>query len=92
METGLYLKYADKYPNGPKAAEALYDAAFRQGSLVTMYQVDENKRKGDSAAANCASIVARMQKDYPTSDYTQRAASIAFRVAQGLSIYGSDRE
>ncbi len=92
METNLYLKYADKYPNGPKSAEALYDAAFRQGSLVTMYLVDENKRRADQASQNCASIVARMQKEFPTSDYTQRAASIAFRVAQGISIYGSDRD
>ena len=92
METGLYLKYADKYPNGPKSAEALYDATYRQGALVTMYQVDENKKKSEAAAQNCASIAARMQKDYPTSDYTQRAASIAFRVAQGISIYGSDRD
>ncbi len=92
METGLYLKYADRYPNGPKSAEALYAAAFRQGSLVTMYQVDENRKKSEAAAANTQSIVARMQKDYPTSDYTPRAASIAFRVAQGISIYGSDRD
>ncbi len=92
METNLYLKYADRYPNGPKSAEALYDAAFRQGSLVTMYTVDENKRRADQAASNCQSIADRMQKDYPTSDYTQRAASIAFRVNQGVSIYGSDRD
>lgn len=92
METSLYLKYADRYPNGPKSAEALYDAAFRQGSLVTMYLVDDNHKRSEVAAENCASIAARMQKDYPTSDYTQRAASIAFRVQQGISVYGSDRD
>ncbi|MBE7158901.1 MAG: hypothetical protein INR62_10805 [Rhodospirillales bacterium] len=92
METGLYLKYADRYPNGPKTAEALYNAVYRQGVLVTMYQVDENKHKADAAAQNCASLVARMQKDYAGSDFTQRAASIAYRVSQGISIYGSDRD
>ncbi len=92
METNLYLKYADRYPNGPKSAEALYNAAYRQGALVTMYQVDENRKKSEQAAANCASVAARMQKDYPASDYTPRAASVAFRVSQGISIYGSDRD
>ena len=92
METNLYLKYADKYPNGPRSAEALYDAVFRQGSLVTMYHVEENRRRGEAAAGNCAALAARLQKDYPTSDYAQRAAAIAFRVQQGISIYGSDRE
>ena len=92
METNLYVKYADRYPNGPKSAEALYDAILRQGSLVTMYLVDDDRKHSEQAASNCASLAARMQKEYPTNDYTQRAASIAFRVAQGIAIYGSDRD
>jgi hypothetical protein len=92
METGLFLKYADKYANGPRSAEALYNAAYRQGVLVTMYQVDENRKKSEAAAQNCQSIVARMQKEYPASDFTARAASIAFRVQQGISVYGNDRD
>ncbi len=92
METNLYLKYADRYPNGPRSAEALYDAALRQGSLVTMYQVDENRKRSEQAAQNTQSIADRMQKEYPGSDYTRRAASIAFRVQQGISVYGSDRD
>ena len=35
MEAGLYQKYAEQYPDGPKAAEALYKATYRQGVLVT---------------------------------------------------------
>lgn len=92
MESNLYLKYADRYPVGPKTAEALYDVAYRQGALVTMYLVDDNRKRSEQAAANCASVVTRMQKDFPASDYTARAASIAFRVQQGLGVYGTDRE
>ncbi len=33
-----------------------------------------------------------MQNDYANSDYTRRAQSIAFRVKQGISIYGNDRD
>jgi hypothetical protein len=91
IETRLYLQYADQYRGGPKSAEALYDAAYRQGVLVTMYKVDDNPKLSTIAAHTCQSIADRLQHDYPKSDYAARAASIAFRVAQGLPIYGTDR-
>jgi outer membrane protein assembly factor BamD (BamD/ComL family) len=92
METQLYLKYADRYPDGPKSAEALYDAAYRQGVVVTMYAVDDDKKNSDKAAENCQAIADELLKKYPKSDYAARAESIAYRVRQGLPIYGSDRD
>jgi hypothetical protein len=92
QETGFYLKYADQYRGGPKSAEALYDAAYRQGVVVTMYALDDDRKRSEAAKRNCQSIADQMQHDYPKSDYTARAASIAFRVAQGIPIYGSDRD
>jgi hypothetical protein len=92
METGLYLQYADRYPGGPKSAEALYDAAYRQGVLVTMYSVDDNPKLSAEAAKHCQSIAEELAAKYPQSDYTARAASVAFRVSQGIPIYGSDRQ
>lgn len=92
MESDLYLKYAAKYPGGPKSAEALYDAAYRQGALVTLYTVDENRKRSEAAAKNCQAIADQLKAKYPQSDYTARAQSIAFRVAQGIPIYGNDRD
>ena len=92
METGLYLKYAQRYPEGPKSAEAMYDAAYRQGVLVTMYTVDENTKRADEAKKNCQSIADELMQKYPKSDFAARAQSVAFRVGQGLPVYGSDRE
>jgi len=91
METQLYLKYADRYPDGPKSAEALYDAAYRQGVLVTMYGVDDDKKSADKAAQNCQAIADELEQKYPKSDYAARAESIAYRVKQGIPVYGSDR-
>jgi hypothetical protein len=91
QESDLYLKYASRYPGGPKSAEALYDAAYRQGALVTMYQVDDNGNRSKAAAKNCQGIADQLVHDYPKSDYAARAESIAFRVAQGIPIYGNDR-
>ncbi len=92
QETNLYIKYAERYSGGPKSAEALYDAAYRQGVLVTMYTIDDNPKRAQAAAKNCQSIADELKQKYPQSDYTARAASIAFRVAQGIPIYGSDRQ
>ena len=92
MEAGLYLKYADRYPESPKAAEALYNAVYRQGVLVTMYKVEDNAKRADFAAKRTGELAADMHVRYPRSDYTRRAESIAYRVKQGLSVYGNDRE
>ena len=92
METTLYVKYADRYPGGPRSPEALFGAVSRQGSLVTMYLVDDDRKHSEQAAGNCQSLADRMLKEYPQSDYTNRAQSIAFRVKQGISVYGSDRD
>lgn len=92
METNLYIKYADRYPAGPRSPEALFDAAYRQGALVTMYLVDDDRKRSEGAAGNCQALADRLLKEYPQSDYTARAQSIAFRVKQGISVYGSDRD
>ena len=92
METGLYVKYADHYEGGPKSAEALFDAASRQGALVTMYLVDDDRKRSQEAAHSCQALADRMRKEYPQSDFTARAESIAFRVSQGVATYGSDRD
>jgi TolA-binding protein len=92
QETQIYLKYADRYPDGPKSAEALYQAAYRQGVLVTMYGVDDDKKDADKAGQNCQAIADQLMQKYPKSDYAARAMSIAYRVKQGIPIYGSDRD
>ena len=92
LETNLYEKYAQQFPDGPKTAEALYNAAYRQGVLVTMYTVEENRKKAEGAVARTESLAQQLKAKFPQSDYTARAASIAYKVRQGIAIYGSDRE
>ncbi len=92
MEAGLYEKYADRYPDSPKAAEALYQATYREGVLVSMYLVEDNRKRSEQAAANAKGLADEMKQRYPQSDYTARAASIAYRVGQGIAVYGNDRD
>jgi hypothetical protein len=92
MESVLYEKYADKYPDSPKSPEALYEATYRQGVLVSMYLVEDNRKRSDQAAASVQGLATEMKQRFPQSDYTARAASIAFRVAQQVPVYGNDRD
>jgi len=91
-EAELFEKYAQQYPDGPRSAEALYNAVYRDAVVVTMYTVEEDKKKADAAAARVQSITEQMKSKYPQSDFTARAVSIAFKVQQGVSIYGNDRD
>ncbi len=92
MEAALYGKYADRYPDSPKAAEALYNATYREGVLVEMYMVEENRKRSEQAAASVQGLAAELKQRYPQSDYAARAASVAYRVAQKIPVYGNDRD
>jgi hypothetical protein len=92
MEINLYLRYASQYPESPKAAEAFYNAVYRQGVLVTMYQVDGEDKRVKDAVDRTQGMAAEMKQRFGANDWTAKAESIAFRVKQGISVYGSDRE
>lgn len=92
MESGLYEKYAQRYPDGPKAAEALYNAAYRQGVAVTMYTVQDDKKRAQQAGQRTAALAQELKEKYPQSDYAARAASIAYKVQQEIAIFGNDRD
>jgi outer membrane protein assembly factor BamD (BamD/ComL family) len=92
MEAQLYEKYADRYPDSPKAAQALYEATYREGVLVEMYLVQEEKKRSDAAVQAAVGLAAELKQRFPQSDYAARAASIAYRVQQQIPVYGNDRE
>src|SRR5580698_3171767 len=51
-EAEYFEKYAAEYPDGPRTAQALYQAVYRQAVLVDMYGADENDKKAESAKAH----------------------------------------
>ena len=63
METGLYQKYAQQYPDSPKAAEALYNAVYRQGVVVTMYTVQEDRKRSQAAAQRTQALAQELKAD-----------------------------
>ncbi len=91
-ESEYYEKYAAEYPDGPRTAQALYQAVYRQAVLVDMFNADENDKKAENAKAHVHDIAARMKDKFAQSDYTARALAIAFKIDQGIPVYGIDRQ
>jgi outer membrane protein assembly factor BamD (BamD/ComL family) len=92
QETSYYLKYVDEHPDSPEAAEALYDAAWREAAAGDMWQADGDGKRADQDRNYAKGVVTRMEQKYPDSAFTSRAASMMFKVDQGIAVYGSSRE
>jgi hypothetical protein len=91
-ESDYYEKYAAEYPDGPRTAQALYQAVYRQAVLVDMFHADENDKKAESAKGHAHDLSARMKDKFAQSDYTERALAITFKLDQGIPVYGIDRQ
>ena len=91
-ETDYYEKYAAEYPDGPRTAQALYQAVYRQAVLVDMYKADENEKKADGAKAHAHELAARMKEKFAQSDYTARALALTFKIDQGIPVYGIEKQ
>ena len=91
-EADIYAKYADEHPDSPKAAQALYQAAWREACAGDMYQADNEEKKSNDARARSKDLAGRVQTKYSDSDYSARAAGLVYKMEQQIPIYGSDRD
>ena len=48
-ESEYYEKYAAEFPDGPRTAQALYLAVYRQAVLTDMYGADGSDKKAEDA-------------------------------------------
>lgn len=89
-ESEIYEKYAEEHPDSPRAPRALYEAVYRQAVLADMYGADGNDHKQDDAHNHARELAARLKDKFPQSDYAWRAASLVFKLDQGVPVYGID--
>jgi outer membrane protein assembly factor BamD (BamD/ComL family) len=91
-ESGYFEKFAEEHPDGPRTAQALYQAAYRQAVLGDMYGADGNDKKSDAARSRLKELAGELEKKFPASDYTSRATVLVYKGDQGIAVYGSDRD
>lgn len=92
QETNYYLQYVDRYPNSPDAAQALYNAIYRQAAAGDMWAADGDGKRADEDRGHAHAIFESLQQKFPDSPFTARAAGLIFKVDQGIPVYGSSRE
>ena len=91
-ESELYEKYANEHPDGPRTAEALYQATYRQAVLVDMFSADGNENKSNAAKQRARDLAGRLKDKFSQSDYAGRAAALVFRIDQGVPVYGIEHD
>ena len=84
-ESELYLKYADDHPDSPKAAEALYKAAWRQASAADMYSADNEDKKSDEARGRAKELAARLQSQVPAVGLRASGGGSGIQIGAGYS-------
>ncbi len=90
-ESQIYIKYADQYPDGPRTAQALYQAVYRLAVLSDMFGAADQDRKRDDAHNQARTIAAQLKSHFPDSDYTWRAGALVYKLDEGVPVYGIDR-
>jgi hypothetical protein len=91
-ESEYYEKYAAENPDGPRTAQALYQAVYRQAVLADMYTADNNDKKAGEAHNHAKELAARLKEHFAQSDYTWRAGALVYKLDEGVPVYGIDRE
>ena len=92
-ESDMYEEYVKNHPQSPKAAEALYESAWRQAALVDMYRADNDNGKSQKALARAKAILQRIQTEYAQQgDWANRALALQFKLEQGIPTYGVPAE
>jgi hypothetical protein len=91
-ESEIYEKYALEHPDSPRAAQALYQAVYRQAVLTDMYAADENQSRSRAAHAHAAELAAKLKERFPASDDSCRAGTLVYKLDEGIPVYGLDRE
>jgi hypothetical protein len=88
-ESSIYEKYVEEHPQSPKAAEALYDAAWRQSALIEIYAQRNDQKKADESRSKALELAQRVSQQYPNSDYAYRAQRLIFLLQQKIPTYGN---
>ncbi len=91
-EASYYAKYADERPESPRAAEALYKAAWRLACAGDMWVADGQEKKAHEDRKFAQELAGRLTAKYPQTDWAARGAGLVYKVQQQIAVYGSDRE
>jgi TolA-binding protein len=87
-ESAVYEQYAREHPQSPKAAEALYNAAWRQAALTDIYRIENDNAKSEAARKKATVLAQQIAGQYPQGDWKPRALDLIYKLEKKIPIYG----
>ena len=91
-ETDMYEKYAAEHPQSPKAAQALYNAAWRQSALIEIYKTEEDRKKSDQAKARAIGLAQKVIAQSAQGDWNARGQRLLYLVQNNIPTWGNSQE
>ncbi len=88
-EAEIYEKYAAEHPQSPKAAEALYNAAWRESALMEIYKGNGDGKKAEQARGKALELAQRLTSQYGDSDWAARGQTLLYKINQNIPTYGN---
>ena len=89
-EAAIYEKYAGEFPDGPRTAQALYQAIYRLAVLTDIYTSNGDDHKADEARNHARELAANLKQHFANTDYAYRAAVLVYKLDEGVPVYGID--
>ena len=86
-ESEMYEKYVREHPQSPKAAEALYNAAWRQAALVDMYKAAKENDKSEKAKRKSMELAQEIATRFAEGDWGPQARQLLYALEQGIPTY-----
>lgn len=87
-ESVLFEQYAREHPQSSKAAEALYNAAWRQSALVDIYRIENKMNESDAARKKATALAQEIANQYPQGDWKPRAMDLIYKLEKKIPMYG----
>jgi hypothetical protein len=91
-ESEIYEKYAAEHPDGPRTAQALYQAVYRQAVLKDMFTANGDDKKRQNALSHAHELADQLKQHFPGTDYAWRAGALVYKLDEGIPVYGIDQE
>jgi hypothetical protein len=86
-ESEIYEKYAREHPQSPKAAEALYNAAWRMAALADMYKAAHENDKAEKARRKAQELAQEVATRFAEGDWRPQALELVHALQQGIPTY-----
>ena len=88
-ETEYFMKYAEEHPDSPRAAEALYNAAYRYAALIDLYKSEGNAKKSDEVKPKAIATAQKALAKNASVDWNSRAQRLTYMVQNNIAVYGN---